>query len=270
MVPGDLARSSSSAPRRCRTGPALLAALACLLGAARIARAQDGSLEDPALDDPTTREQLIRDVARTVRRAIALGPTLGGFSAYAPSAEELDGGLSFGLELRLFRSSLPTPAGIRELAKEKTKAKLAVIIRDRFAGQTPDRATLQQLVREIAAEVKAEVLADLRGGKPRRLERPRVGITLEANYLFASADWLGRLGFGFGLGPLSIGPSFSVRFGDDTVARLGAELSLHLLPTPSPRSPVLDLFLRADFELHARDPSDDQIVLGARFLLDLI
>jgi hypothetical protein len=33
---------------------------------------------------------------------------------------------------------------------------------------------------------------------------------------------------------------------------------------------VLDLFLRADFELHARTPNDDQLALGLRVLLDII
>jgi hypothetical protein len=33
---------------------------------------------------------------------------------------------------------------------------------------------------------------------------------------------------------------------------------------------MLDIFLRGDFELHARDANDDQVVLGIRALLDLI
>ncbi len=38
----------------------------------------------------------------------------------------------------------------------------------------------------------------------------------------------------------------------------------------APRSPMLDVFLGGDFELHDRDANDDQIVLGVRALLDLI
>jgi hypothetical protein len=250
----------------------VLAALTWMLITGGIAHAEDGAPEGAAPEDAAEdapAEELARNVVRSVRRSIALGPTLGAFSAYAPSASELDAGISFGLELELFRSAIPTPARVRELAREKTQEKLARIIRDRFAGQRPDPATMQQLVREIAAEVKAEVLAAL-GAKPRRLERPRLVIPVEASYFFGPADWLGRLGFGFGAGPLSIGPTFSVRFGDDTVARLGAELSIHLLPSGSPRSPVLDVFLRGDFELHARDVNDDQIALGVRVLIDVI
>jgi hypothetical protein len=233
--------------------------LACSLVAGGVAHAQEVEPEPP------TREEIARGVVRSARRTIALGPTIGTFGAYAPSPGELDGGLSFGLELALFRPSIPTPARIREIAKQK----LARIIAERFAGQQPDRADLDQLGREIAAQVKAEVIAAINASPP-RVERPRLAITLEANYLFGPADWLPRLGFGAGIGPVTIGPTFSVRFGDDTVARLGGELAVRPMLTGSPRSPVLVLFLRGDFELHARDQNDDQIVLGARLLLDLI
>ncbi|HWO24882.1 MAG TPA: hypothetical protein VNO30_39340 [Kofleriaceae bacterium] len=241
-----------------------LLAVAAVAAAASPARADDG---EP--DESDAADEIARSAIRTIRRSIALGPTLGGFSAYAPSAGEFEGGLSFGLELELFRNKLPTPQRIRDIARQKAQEKLAAIIRDRFAGQAPDPATRRQLVREIAAEVKAEVLASL-AGRPRLIERPRLAIQLEANYLFSSADWLARFGAAFGVGPLSLGPTFSARFGDDTVARLGAELSLHLLPTKSARSPVIDVFLRGDFELHARGTNDDQIGLGLRVLLDLI
>ncbi len=237
--------------------------LVCSLVTGGVAHAQEVEPEPP------TGEEIARGVVRSVRRAIALGPTIGTFGAYAPSPGELDAGLSFGLELAVFKTSIPTPARIREIAKQKAKEKLARIIAERFAGQMPDRAVLEQLVREIAAQVKAEVIAAINASPP-RLERPRLAISIEANYLFGPADWLPRLGFGVGIGPVTIGPTFSVRIGDDTVARLGGELAVRPMLSRSARSPVLDLFLRGDFELHARDPNDDQIVLGVRLLLDLI
>jgi hypothetical protein len=241
----------------------LILALAWVLATEGAARAQDAEPEPP------TRKEIALGVVRGVRRSIALGPTFGAFAAYAPSPSDFDAGISFGLELELFQTRLPTPERLQELAKEKAKAKLLQIIRDRFGGQRPDAATMKELVRQIAAEIKAEVIAGILA-EPPVLERPRLAIPLEANYMFSSGDWLARAGFAIGIGPVSIGPSFSVRFGDQTVARLGGELSIHLLPTPSPRSPVLDIFLRGDFELHKRDTNDDQIVLGARVLLDLI
>lgn len=241
----------------------VLAALTWTLVTGGVARAEGGDPEHEAA------EEIAGGIVRSVRRAVALGPTLGLFSTYAPSGSELDGGLSFGLELELFRTSIPTPARVREIAREKAQAKLAEIIRDRFGGQRPDPETMQRLTREIVAQVKAEVIAAI-GARPRLLERPRLAVPLEASYLFGPADWLARLGLGLGLGPVSVGPTLSVRFGDDTVAQLGAELSIHLLPTRSPRSPVLDVFLRADLELHARDANDDQLSLGVRVLFDLI
>jgi hypothetical protein len=253
-------------------------AFASILAARGAALAQPGaqpSADDaqPGADDaqpaPLTREQIARDVVRGIRRAIALGPTFGGFSTIATSGGDLGGGISFGLELELFQGTIPTPEELQEITKQKAAWKLAQVIRDRFAGQTPDEATRQQLLRELAEEIQAEVLATLRA-RPRLLERPRLSIPIEASYLFGPADWLGRLGVAVGFGPISLGPSFSVRFGDETVARLGAELSIHLLPTPSPRSPVFDVFVRGDFELHKRATHDDQIVLGVRALLDLI
>jgi hypothetical protein len=237
--------------------------LTCLLATEGAARAQE---PDPA---DATAEEIARGVVRNIRRAIAIGPTIGGFSTYGLEGGELGGGLSFGLELEVFKTPVPTPGRLRELVKEKTEAKLKVIIRDRFGGVRPDAETLKRLAREIALEVKAEVVADLRATPP-VLQKPRLGILLEANYLFGPADWLVRLGLGIGVGPVSIGPTLSGRFGDETVARLGGELAIHLLPTRSPRSPALDLFLRGDFELHARDTNDDQISLGVRLLLDLI
>jgi hypothetical protein len=255
LVTGGVARAQDSGPEH--------------VTAQQDATAQDATAQQDATVHDATAQEIIGSVVRNIRRSLALGPTFSAFSVYAPSGSELEGGLAFGLELELFRSGLPTPASIRELVRKKAQEKLLLIIRDQFAGQRPDAATMQRLVREIAAEVKAEVIAGL-GAKPRLLERPRLGILIETNYFFDSADWLGRLGFALGVGPLSLGPSFSVRFGDDTVARLGAELSIHLLPTKSPRSPVLDIFLRSDFELHARDANDDQVSLGVRVLLDII
>ncbi len=238
-------------------------ALTLLLVTAGTAHAQDRAPED------ATVEEIAGGVVRNIRRSIALGPNIGAFSAYAPSAEELDGGISFGLELELFKTGIPTPARVREIAKQKAKEKLAQIIRDRFAGQEPGPEVMEQLVREIAAQVKAEVLEAI-GAKPRRVGRPRLIIPVEAGYFFGPADWLGRIGFGIGFGPIAVGPSFSVRFGDDTVARMGGELSVHVYVSKAPRSPMLDVFLRGDFELHDRDANDDQIVLGVRALLDFI
>jgi hypothetical protein len=51
---------------------------------------------------------------------------------------------------------------------------------------------------------------------------------------------------------------------------LGPELDLRLLPGKGPRSPVVDLFLRADFAASDRDTRGDLLTGGVRILLDLI
>jgi hypothetical protein len=241
-----------------------LAAMVLLEGAARAGDASTAEVEAETVED------IAGGIVRNVRRAIAIGPAIGAFSTYALDGGALDGGISIGLEAELFRSAIPTPARVRELALQRAQARLARALRDRFGDRRPDDATLRQLAREIAVEVRAELVAELRGARPRLVERPRLLLGIEGEYLFGSSDGAFRVGFALGAGPLSLGPSFSVRFGDDVVARLGAELAAHVLPGASPRSPVLDVVLRADFELHARDPADDQITLGVRVLLDLI
>lgn len=214
-------------------------------------------------------KELASGTVRNVRRKVALGPTLGVFSAYTPYYAELHGGLSFGLELELFRTWVPAPTQLLEVVQQKMVEKLAAVIRDKFGGVRPDAATVKRLTKELAGEVTAEVRAELRANPP-LLERPLLSIFIEANYLLGTADWIPRIGGSFGIGPVSFGPTLSVRFGDDYVARLGGEISIHLLPTKSPRSPVLDLLLRGDFELHRRSSNDDQISLGVRVLFDII
>lgn len=241
----------------------VLAAVFWMLVTGGVARAEE---EESAY---AVAEEIARGTVRNVRRAIALGPTLGVFSAYTPAYEELHTGLSFGLELEIFKTWVPSPNKLREVAQKKLQEKLAAAIRDRFGGVRPDAATMKRLARELAGEVTAEVRAELRATPP-LLERPLLSILVEANYLLGTDDWIPRIGGSFGIGPVSIGPTLSVRFGDDYVARLGGELSIHLLPTKSPRSPVLDLFLRGDFELHRRSSNDDQYSLGVRVLFDII
>ena len=58
--------------------------------------------------------------------------------------------------------------------------------------------------------------------------------------------------------------------GGRTKAYLGPEIVVHWLTSAHERTPVIDLFTRLDFELRDRDTNGDQIVFGARFLLDAI
>ncbi|MEO8700167.1 MAG: hypothetical protein ABI867_08990 [Kofleriaceae bacterium] len=235
-----------------------------LLVTATTARADDGS---------ELAQQIVRKGIRAAKRTVAIGPTIGMFSAFAPAHSDLDGAVSFGLELELYRSRLPlTPHGIANLVREKVQARIAAkakeLAREKLATlQRPHRDELKQIAREAYEEVKAELLAELDAPLPTVI-RPRFDLAMEANYLFGSGDWLARTGIAIGLGPVAIGPTFSVRFGDETVARLGGELALHLNPLRGDHT-VFDVFVRGDFELHARDRNDDQVVVGMRTLLDV-
>ena len=233
-----------------------------ILLAARGARADDA-------ENRRVAEQIASGAIKSVRRAVAIGPTIGGYGAYATSPGEADAALSFGLEIALFKSKVLSPSGLQEMVRGRIEAKLKARVDLRHGGTTPDDATMKQYVREIIDEVKAELVRELEA-PPKKLQQPRFNLALEANYLFDASDWLGRLGLGIGIKMFSIGPTFSVRFGEDTVARLGGELGIHIMPTKSLRSPVFDIFVRGDFELHKRESKDDQIVVGIRLLLDVI
>ena len=228
-----------------------------------------GAAQADEAENRRVAEQIASGAIRSVRRAVAIGPTIGGYSAYATSSGDFDTALTFGLELELFKSKVLTPSGLQEMVRGRIAAKLKARIAERHGGTTPDDATMKQYAREVIDEVKADLLREL-NAPPKKLQEPRFQLALEANYLFGAEDWLARLGFGVGIKMISIGPTFSVRFGDDTVARLGGELGIHVMPTKSLRSPVLDIFVRGDFELHERASNEDQIVVGIRLLLDVI
>jgi hypothetical protein len=231
------------------------------------ATAQADDVDDDSSSHRDLAQQIVRKGIRAARRAVAIGPTVGAFSALAPAQSDLDGAISFGLELEVYRTRL-TPGGIEQMVRAKVKAKLAELVRAKLAsGHRPHRHELKALAREAYEEVKAELLAELDAPLP-AVRRPRFDLAVEANYLFGSGDWLARLGLATGIGPVAIGPTFSVRFGDDTVARLGAEVAIHVGPPRSAHT-VFDVFVRGDFELHARDRNDDQVVIGMRTMLDV-
>ena len=92
----------------------------------------------------------------------------------------------------------------------------------------------------------------------------------EGVYLFRAKDGQLRTTLGIGLWKLSFGLTAVLHFGDGVAAYLGPELDLRLLPGKGPRSPVIDLFLRADFAVSDRDTRGDLLTGGLRVMLDLI
>ena len=216
---------------------------------------------------------------RRARRAIAVGPTVGLWSAAYIDPRDVDGALSIGIGLETFDVPiLPEVDSIQDAIVERAKAEAKERAEQMFHGQKPDPIVLEQLAAQAYADVRKEVLA-VDKTRPKTFEEPSFTLALEADRLFAADRWLGRARVGFGVWKLTLGASASFGRacrGDgciDTVhAFVGPEVVLHVQTSKAPRSNVVDLFTR--FDVQATGRSDgmtyDQAVLGARFLVDAI
>ncbi len=221
---------------------------------------------DPSFSD------IARGTLTRARRAIAIGPIVGIGVAYAPTPDEADVPISFGLAVYSFKIPvLPDPALVKELIVERTKAKVIERAKQMIAEgkPAPDQAELERMAREVFEEVKAEVLGQL-SARPKVWERPAYTLALEGVYFTSSEAWQTRLTLGIGIKGFTIGPSLVGHFADENGMYLGGELAVHLLPTKSPRSPVVDVFVRYDFGVTEATTEADQLTFGARFLLDII
>jgi hypothetical protein len=223
-------------------------------------------------------ETIARGTVRRARRAISIGPTVGLWGGAFISPGEVDAALTFGLGLELFKVPvIPGPETIKALVIERVKAKLKDQVVARFQGREADPVEAEAWARQIYEEVKAEVLG-LENVRSKTMERPRLTLALEANRMFDADRWLARLRAGVGVWKVTLGVSAAVgrvcrgtAECDDLHAYVGPELVAHFLTSKNPRASVLDVFLRLDFEATGRtsDPYD-QLVVGARYLLDLI
>lgn len=201
------------------------------------------------------------------RRAIAFGPFVGSMPVI-PTSGDADGAVSFGWTLSLFEVPIvPDREAIQQIVMERAKARLkeaaeAAALR----GEKPTEEELAAVARDIYERVLAEFIAER---TPRIWEKPRFHIDLEGARLFRAESWQSRATVAIGLGRLSLGPTLMLDLDDDTDLFLGPEVTVQLLPWRSPRSPVVDLFLRVDFAL-TEDERDALVSLGGRFVLDLI
>lgn len=263
--------------------------LIAILGAASIAHAQEpppatveaqakvgvdiGPIVEQVIQQVTSAEAktFVRGTVRRARRAFAIGPTAGGWAAYAPSPELGEQAVTFGLGLEVFKIPVvPDVSTIKALIIERLRAKLVAAIADRFKGVAPPQDELERMAIEIFEEVKAEILDQL-NARPKMMERPRFSLAIEANRLFESEAWLARMRLGIGIWRFTLAGSAAIgRPADDTVVFLGPELSTHLLLSKGVRTPVVTVFVRGDFEVTNREPNTDLVTVGARFLLDII
>jgi len=199
------------------------------------------------------------------RRAIAFGPTAGLWAGRAPSPGVNEEAITFGIALETFKVPiLPTGDSTKELVIARAKE----ILRTRAVGQQD----VERVAREAWDEAVAEVLGT-REREPHTFERPAFNIGLEFNRTFESDAWLPRLRVGLGVWKLTVGASFSVALGtgaEKTPVFTGLELVGHAVIRPKARASVVDVFLRGHFELRNRDTNTDMVVVGVRYLLDLI
>lgn len=215
---------------------------------------------------------------RRARRGIAIGPTVGLWSAAFLDPGDTDLALTFGIGIETFKVPvLPDTETLKTLVVERVKAEVKSRVIDVFKGRQMEPFEAEQFVRQVYADVRAEVLG-LENVRAKTLERPKYTVGFEANRLFGAERWMGRTRVGLGVWKVTV--ALSASFGracrgdgcDDGVkAFVGPEVVLHIIPRKNPRANVIDVFLRSDFQANGRgDTTYDQIVLGTRILLDLI
>lgn len=224
-----------------------------------------------------TIETVARGAFRRARRALSIGPTVGLWTAAIIDPGDLDAALTIGIGFETFDVPvLPTMETLQDLVVERVKAQMKQRIVDTFKGRQPEPLELDAFVKQVYQDVRNEVLG-LENVRPKTFERPKLTVGFEANRLFGADRWLGRTRVGIGVWKVTLALSAAVgrvcRGGtcDDGVkAFLGPEIVLHALTSSQPRASVIDAFVRADFQANGRGVETyDQVVLGARYLLDI-
>lgn len=204
------------------------------------------------------------------RRMVAVGPLVGAAPSYLVTSDsdqlQLDFTSSFGLGLYLWAVPLlPSSQWIVDAVKDRVKERIKETIL--HGGPPPGRDDLEQLVQEVWAELKAQLLEGARG---RLAEKPIGKLVFEASYLARNGAWEARTTAGVGVKFITVGITFAGTFRDHKAASLGPELAFHLTLGKGPRSHVVDLFARVDIYVNNREYFGEQVALGARFMLDLI
>jgi hypothetical protein len=244
---------------------AALAALALLSAGARA-----DEIDDVAADRMSfLREIGKRSLSRT-RRSITLGPSIGVAPQVALDSNEADLQLSFGVDLlRYDIPPLPSPKRMADAIKARAKDEVARRLKAAATGggDEPTAAERKRIAEQVWAEIKAELLLE---NRPRKLEKPSFALRLEVDHLVDAGSWNLRAMVGLGISKvfLSVGPGVEIDDGAALVVPI--EASLPVLLTDGLRSPVVEPFLRAEVVATDRADRDDRLLLGARFLLDVL
>jgi hypothetical protein len=203
------------------------------------------------------------------RRGIALGPWIGGVGAIGLDSGDADGAISFGTTLMFFKVPvLPDTETIQEIIKDRVQAQMLARIKQVTLerGKPPSKAEAQNLAKEIAKEVLATFVEER---KPKKLEKPRFALNVESARFFRSDAWEFRTTPTWGIGPVFVGPTLLARTEPDAAAYIGPEIHVAVMPGSGPRSPIIDVFLRADFALGGAG-TEHIVSAGVRFVLDII
>ncbi len=215
--------------------------------------------------------KMAKGVADRTRRGIAIGPTVGYAGGFDTDGNGMQG-ISFGLALYTFK--IPTVFDLQELVASRIKARLAAEAKElvKNGGQPPD---LEELAKRIAREVRDEILGE--PIKPRTFEKPSTKLVVEGTWLLKPGGFQMRTVFSKGAGPVTLGLSGAYqRANDQNVWFIGPEVGLQLTPIGQSRTPVIDLFARAELGYDRRDHGNMDalhpfvVVLGARALVDIL
>lgn len=218
-----------------------------------------------ALGGAEARANAPADVAITVanqtRRAIAIGPHVGGYGGYVLDPGAGTQGITFGIGLYVFHR--PSALTLRETVSAEIERQVKL----RLAGDASlDPAT-------VRAEVGAAVLEAIRRDPPRRtFEKPRWGLLLEgAVGLDDGGGFALRALVSRGFGPISAGLALGAAFVDDEVRFVpGAELDVRLTPIGVHRTPVFSVYARGELALTDDDEVPVVLLGGARVMLDVL
>lgn len=211
--------------------------------------------------DSKVAEALAKAAIGRTRRAIAIGPHIGGVALIDAKDSANGGGISFGLGLYTFK--VPTGLALKEVIKERVKAEVKAAI---ASGNTPDG---DAFIHAIIEKVIRDVLEGAYGSQS--FPTPAVTVLLEAQKSFGDANGLGvRAMVGYGISKVNIGVSIAGSFPDSAPNQflLGPELGIRLTPIGKHRTPVFDVFARAEFGV--RSPNPAAVSIGARLLLDVL
>lgn len=212
------------------------------------------------------------DVLERARRGVAVGATVGGGAAWNPELEQdaVDVEISFGLSLRKYKTlTIPDMGRMKELFEARAKAKIEARIEqhEREGKPPPTRDELEQIGRELALELRADLIREL-DLAPKLVEKPSWAFDLEGQYFTRAGAGAVRATFGLGLWKVTLGPTAALIIGEDVGLTLGGELAMRFLPGKGPRSPNIDLFVRGEWGVAGVEGS--VYTFGTRIMLDII